>query len=127
MLFQAEHGPDSQVVLVISGDGVDIKAIEEEVKKQCDSLPRGDFASKALSHSFTVFARDMVEVCPSILILICLSPSLGNQFMRITGITSYMGKSIVVSDQGHCSYASQMLNYPWSFQSLASSRVSEFA
>ena len=60
--FQAEHGPDSQVVLVIAGEGVDLKAIEEEISKQCQSLPRGDFASKALSHSFTVFARDMVEV-----------------------------------------------------------------
>ncbi|KAG7012571.1 Histidinol dehydrogenase, chloroplastic, partial [Cucurbita argyrosperma subsp. argyrosperma] len=61
LLSQAEHGPDSQVVLVISGDGVDLKAIEEELSKQCKSLPRGEFASKALSHSFTVFARDMVE------------------------------------------------------------------
>lgn len=60
--FQAEHGPDSQVVLVIAGDGVDIKAIDEEITKQCNSLPRGEFALKALSHSFTVFARDMVEV-----------------------------------------------------------------
>lgn len=60
---QAEHGPDSQVVLVIAGDGVDMKAIEEEISKQCQSLPRGAFASKALSHSFTVFAHDMVEVC----------------------------------------------------------------
>ncbi|RVW37081.1 Histidinol dehydrogenase, chloroplastic [Vitis vinifera] len=59
--FQAEHGPDSQVVLVIAGDGVDLRAIEEEISKQCQSLPRGEFASKALSHSFTVFARDMVE------------------------------------------------------------------
>ncbi|CAL5330512.1 unnamed protein product [Camellia sinensis] len=57
----AEHGPDSQVVLVIAGDGVDIRAIEEEISKQCKSLPRGEFASKALGHSFTVFARDMVE------------------------------------------------------------------
>ncbi|EXB75154.1 Histidinol dehydrogenase [Morus notabilis] len=61
LLSQAEHGPDSQVVLVLAGDGVDFKAIEDEIKKQCDSLPRGEFASKALSHSFTVFARDMVE------------------------------------------------------------------
>lgn len=61
LLSQAEHGPDSQVVLVIAGDDVDVKAIEEEISKQCQSLPRGDFASKALSHSFTVFARDMVE------------------------------------------------------------------
>ncbi|KAK9062975.1 hypothetical protein SSX86_016845 [Deinandra increscens subsp. villosa] len=61
LLSQAEHGPDSQVVLVIAGEGIDIKAIDEEITKQCNSLPRGEFASKALSHSFTVFARDMVE------------------------------------------------------------------
>ncbi|KAL8210688.1 hypothetical protein R6Q57_005125 [Mikania cordata] len=61
LLSQAEHGPDSQVVLVIAGEGVDIKAIDEEITNQCNSLPRGEFASKALSHSFTVFARDMVE------------------------------------------------------------------
>lgn len=61
LLSQAEHGPDSQVVLVIAGDGVDIKAIDEEIKKQCESLPRGQFALKALSHSFTVFSRDIVE------------------------------------------------------------------
>ncbi|KAI5572135.1 hypothetical protein BDE02_11G142600 [Populus trichocarpa] len=62
LLSQAEHGPDSQVVLVVAGDGVDMKAIEEEISKQCQSLPRGEYASKALSHSFTVFACDMVEV-----------------------------------------------------------------
>ncbi|XP_066366387.1 histidinol dehydrogenase, chloroplastic-like isoform X2 [Miscanthus floridulus] len=61
LLSQAEHGPDSQVVLVIAGDGVDLGAIEAEVSKQCNTLPRGEFASKALSHSFTVFAKDMVE------------------------------------------------------------------
>ncbi|KAI8546070.1 hypothetical protein RHMOL_Rhmol07G0087600 [Rhododendron molle] len=61
LLSQAEHGPDSQVVLVIAGEGVDIRAIEEEINKQCDSLPRREYASKALDHSFTVFARDMVE------------------------------------------------------------------
>jgi histidinol dehydrogenase len=50
------------VVLVIAGDDVDLGAIEAEVSKQCNALPRGEFASKALSHSFTVFAKDMVEV-----------------------------------------------------------------
>ncbi|XVF26336.1 hypothetical protein REPUB_Repub14bG0007400 [Reevesia pubescens] len=28
-----EHGPDSQVFLVIAGEGVDLKAIEEEISK----------------------------------------------------------------------------------------------
>ncbi|KAG0496267.1 hypothetical protein HPP92_000958 [Vanilla planifolia] len=61
LLSQAEHGPDSQVVLVIAGDGFDFGAVEAEIDKQCASLPRGQFASKALSHSFAVFARNMVE------------------------------------------------------------------
>jgi len=61
LLSQAEHGPDSQVVLVIAGDGVDMKAIEQEISKQCQSLPRGEYAMKALNHSFTVHARDIVE------------------------------------------------------------------
>ncbi|KMZ66554.1 Histidinol dehydrogenase [Zostera marina] len=61
LLSQAEHGPDSQVVLVLVGDGIDLKAIENEIERQCASLPRGEFASKALSHSFTVIAGDMLE------------------------------------------------------------------
>ncbi|KAG9154384.1 hypothetical protein Leryth_000817 [Lithospermum erythrorhizon] len=61
LLSQAEHGPDSQVVLVIAGDGVDLNAISEEINKQCQTLPRGEFALKALGHSFSVFARDMIE------------------------------------------------------------------
>lgn len=61
LLSQAEHGPDSQVVLVLAGDGINLDVIHEEIYKQCQSLPRGEFASKALSHSFTVLARDMVE------------------------------------------------------------------
>ncbi|GFZ06059.1 histidinol dehydrogenase [Actinidia rufa] len=62
LLSQAEHGPDSQVVLVTVGDEVDLMTIEEEISKQCQSLPRGEYASKALSHSFTVVAYDTVEV-----------------------------------------------------------------
>lgn len=61
LLSQAEHGPDSQVVLVIAGDGLDKSAVKVELDKQCKNLPRGEFALKALSHSFIVFARDMVE------------------------------------------------------------------
>ncbi|KAJ0963180.1 hypothetical protein J5N97_028302 [Dioscorea zingiberensis] len=61
LLSQAEHGPNSQVILVIAGDGVDLSAIESEITKQCASLPRGEFASKALSHSFMLFSQDMFE------------------------------------------------------------------
>lgn len=50
-------------MLVIAGDGADLNAIQEEIRKQCQALPRGEFALQALSHSFTVLARDMFEVC----------------------------------------------------------------
>ncbi|XP_068656427.1 histidinol dehydrogenase, chloroplastic [Aristolochia californica] len=61
LLSQAEHGPDSQVVLVLVGDDVDVGAIEAEISEQCNALPRGEFASKALSHSFIVSAKDIFE------------------------------------------------------------------
>uniref|UniRef100_A0A0D6R3T0 Histidinol dehydrogenase, chloroplastic n=1 Tax=Araucaria cunninghamii TaxID=56994 RepID=A0A0D6R3T0_ARACU len=61
LLSQAEHGPDSQVVLVVVGQGVNLDAIEMELEKQCNELPRGEFAAKALTHSFTVIASNMIE------------------------------------------------------------------
>lgn len=59
---QAEHGPDSQVVLVAVSEEVDIAAIEREVEKQCRELPRDNIASEALSHSYIVVVKDMAEV-----------------------------------------------------------------
>ena len=34
--------------------GVDISAVEEQVQRQCDALPRADAARSALSHSCIV-------------------------------------------------------------------------
>ncbi|GAQ82747.1 histidinol dehydrogenase [Klebsormidium nitens] len=53
LLSQAEHGPDSQVVLVAL-PGVDLDAVRAEVDRQCDALPRGSIARKALEHSYIV-------------------------------------------------------------------------
>ncbi|KAJ8751006.1 hypothetical protein K2173_016187 [Erythroxylum novogranatense] len=55
LLSQAEHGPDSQVVLVVVGDGVDLKAVKDDISKQCQSLSRREYAS------ISIFAHDMVE------------------------------------------------------------------
>ncbi|CAM6092389.1 unnamed protein product [Calypogeia fissa] len=63
LLSQAEHGPDSQVVLVAVGNSVDVKAISSEVERQCNALPRGDIAAKALFNSFTLIAADKDEAC----------------------------------------------------------------
>ncbi|MDG5768096.1 histidinol dehydrogenase [Balneolales bacterium ANBcel1] len=53
LLSQAEHGPDSQVVLVTVGD-LDPEPVNSELKKQLENLPRAETARKALSHSFEI-------------------------------------------------------------------------
>eukprot|EP00271_Cylindrocystis_brebissonii_P009891 TRINITY_DN2546_c0_g1_i3.p1 TRINITY_DN2546_c0_g1~~TRINITY_DN2546_c0_g1_i3.p1 ORF type:complete len:442 (+),score=63.67 TRINITY_DN2546_c0_g1_i3:192-1517(+) len=63
LLSQAEHGPDSQVVLVAVGEDVDLEAIEREVAAQCDALPRGSIAAQALTHSYTIVVRTREEAC----------------------------------------------------------------
>ncbi|WIA32025.1 hypothetical protein OEZ86_002878 [Tetradesmus obliquus] len=60
LLSQAEHGPDSQVVL-LALPGVDLDAVQHAVQKQCDELPRNETARKALSHSCVVQVRDREE------------------------------------------------------------------
>ena len=59
LLSQAEHGPDSQVILVSSSEMAIQKAVEE-VLRQLEALPRKEIARQALSHSkaFLVTGED---------------------------------------------------------------------
>ncbi|HCD52368.1 MAG TPA: histidinol dehydrogenase [Balneolaceae bacterium] len=57
LLSQAEHGADSQVVLV-AVDGFDMEKLETELSAQLDQLPRKEFAKKALEHSYTLQVSD---------------------------------------------------------------------
>ncbi|KAK9841220.1 hypothetical protein WJX74_002089 [Apatococcus lobatus] len=57
LLSQAEHGPDSQVVLLALPD-TDLQAVQAEVDRQCKALPRSEAASSALSHSCIVQVAD---------------------------------------------------------------------
>ena len=50
LLSQAEHGADSQVLLV-SDDGATIDAVEREIEAQLRTLPRAAIARKALAES----------------------------------------------------------------------------
>ncbi len=55
LLSQAEHGPDSQVVLVASNQQV-VKKVSEELYRQSGLLPRKDIIEKSISNSrFVVF------------------------------------------------------------------------
>lgn len=53
LLSQAEHGTDSQVVLV-TNDADLIEKVEFALKEQLAQLPRMEFAKKALENSFSV-------------------------------------------------------------------------
>jgi histidinol dehydrogenase len=53
LLSQAEHGPDSQVVLLSNDDGL-LDAVEHELQVQLQRLPRATIASQALSASAAI-------------------------------------------------------------------------
>lgn len=59
LLSQAEHGPDSQVVLVASTDNVPagqelVDAVERELEAQLEHLPRKELALQSLRHAKAV-------------------------------------------------------------------------
>lgn len=60
LLSQAEHGTDSQVLLV-STDAVLLDAVNAELDKQLELLPRKDIAIKALANSTSILLRDINE------------------------------------------------------------------
>jgi len=64
LLSQAEHGEDSQVILVCSSEKI-IKEVIKEIEKQIKSLPRKDIAGKALMNSKFILlgnTDEMVEM-----------------------------------------------------------------
>jgi phosphoribosyl-ATP pyrophosphohydrolase/phosphoribosyl-AMP cyclohydrolase/histidinol dehydrogenase len=62
ILSQAEHGPDSQSVLVAIGmKPTEIAEIQKEVEKQAKALPRSDILLKSIVNSYIVEARAMDE------------------------------------------------------------------
>lgn len=64
LLSQAEHGPDSQVVLVTPSQEVG-DLVADAVQRQLKELSRADIAEKALASSLIVIA-DSIEQCVSI-------------------------------------------------------------
>ncbi|MRX46853.1 histidinol dehydrogenase [Pedobacter sp. HX-22-1] len=58
LLAQAEHGADSQAVLVSTSASLIEKSLEE-VSKQLAVLPRKEVAAKALTNSYTVLVDDL--------------------------------------------------------------------
>ncbi len=57
LLSQAEHGVDSQVILVTTAIGL-IEKVQRELEKQLALLPRKDIAQQALDNSVSVYFDD---------------------------------------------------------------------
>jgi histidinol dehydrogenase len=60
LLSQAEHGVDSQVVLLSNNDSV-IEQINSAIAKQLEDLPRKKIAAIALKNSFSVVLNSIAE------------------------------------------------------------------
>lgn len=62
LLSQAEHGKDSQVVLIAVGmNRSQLQAIEDEMHRQATALPRVDIVREAIKHSVTLEVGDIYE------------------------------------------------------------------
>lgn len=56
LLSQAEHGADSQVLLITTSEKV-VESVLPEVKKQLESLPRREYAAKSLENSKAILVE----------------------------------------------------------------------
>ena len=61
LLSQAEHGVDSQVLLVTTSETL-IQKVCDEIDRQLSALPRKDIANKSLENSHIVLLHDIEEV-----------------------------------------------------------------
>ena len=60
LLSQAEHGEDSQVILVVNNQAL-VSPIQKQIEQQLSDLPRRSIAEKALLHSRAVVLEDPRE------------------------------------------------------------------
>ena len=60
LLSQAEHGADSQVILVTTSETL-AQQTESAIQRQLAQLPRAETAKKALSHSRIILAQDLAQ------------------------------------------------------------------
>lgn len=60
LLSQAEHGMDSQVVLITTSEKL-LDEVEYEVQHQLSRLPRWEIAEKSLANSKLILVKDMEE------------------------------------------------------------------
>lgn len=60
LLSQAEHGPDSQAILICN-DGMLIAAVARQIEQQLAALPRADVARRALASSLLILVSSIEQ------------------------------------------------------------------
>lgn len=89
LLSQAEHGVDSQVLLVTTSEDI-IPLVEAEVERQLAILPRHEIAAAALENSKIVLVRD------------------DQQMMHLTNL--YAPEHLIIETKNYHELASQVVN-----------------
>jgi histidinol dehydrogenase len=89
LLSQAEHNPDSQVILVTTEESL-ISDVTAELKKQIDSLPRKEFAMQSLENSKILLMKSRVEM--------------------INIINAYAPEHLIISAENPDDLANQIIN-----------------
>ena len=114
LLSQAEHGPDSQVILLSDDDAL-LDAVALEVERQLTGLPRADIARSALQHSRLIRVADIAQAialsndyAPEHLILAVREPRLWLAAVRNAG-TVFMGDWTPESLGDYCSGSNHVL------------------
>ena len=114
LLSQAEHGPDSQVILLSNDAGL-LDAVAVEVERQVAALPRAEIARKALAHSRLIRVGDIAEAiaisndyAPEHLILSVREPERWLDAVRNAG-TVFLGDWTPESLGDYCSGSNHVL------------------
>ena len=89
LLSQAEHGADSQVILVAESEET-IKKVNDEVQAQVTVLPRMEFAQKALSNSVSIVLQDKND--------------------QIDLINEYAPEHLIISTKDYIEISEQIIN-----------------
>jgi len=114
LLSQAEHGVDSQVVLVTT-DAALASSVQVEIGRQLETLSRSDIASTALGNSRFIVARDVATAidisnryAPEHLILQIKDPRLALSTVRNAG-SVFIGPWTPESVGDYCSGTNHVL------------------
>jgi histidinol dehydrogenase len=114
LLAQAEHGPDSQVILVVVGPGL-VEPMLSHLASQLETLPRKDIARRALEHARVVEVEDIGtaidisnDYAPEHLILALRDPERYLKDVRAAG-SVFLGDHAPESLGDYCSGTNHVL------------------